>query len=126
MLSIEWDTIFQEQGCEGDVEKQWAIFQEKYNTAVKQCVPVKKVKTNRKIFTVPLDSKTLAKKRKKYKLWKRYLETEDGQIYSEYRKCSNQLRRMTRKIVKIHEKGVAKKAKENPKAFWNYVNKNPK
>ena len=56
-------------------------------------------------------------------LWKRYLETGDGQIYSEYRKCSNQLRRMTRKIVKIHEKGVAKKAKENPKAFWNYANK---
>ena len=33
---------------------------------------------------------------------------------------------MTRKIVKIHEKGVAKKAKENPKAFWNYVNKKSK
>ena len=30
---------------------------------------------------------------------------------------------MTRKIVKIHEKGVVEKGKENPKAFWNYVNK---
>ena len=62
MLNIEWGTIFQEQGCEGDIEKQWATFHENYNAAVKQCVPVKKVKTNRKIFTVALNSKTLAKK----------------------------------------------------------------
>ena len=64
----------------------------------------------------------MSKKRKKYRLWKRYLDTEDGEIYTEYRRCSNQLRNMTRKLTKHYEKNLAKSAKSNPKKFWKYVN----
>ena len=49
------------------------------------------------------------------------METEDGKIYAEYRRCSNQLRRLTRKATKLFEKNIANQSKENPKAFWNYV-----
>ena len=49
------------------------------------------------------------------------METEDGKIFTEYRRCSNQLRRLTRKATKLYEQNISKQAKGNPKAFWRYV-----
>ena len=62
----------------------------------------------------------------KYRLWKRYLQSSDGRVYSEYCKCRNQLRRLTRKAVKDQEREIAKKAKSDPKAFWSFVNRKTK
>ena len=44
--------------------------------------PIKRVKTGKTQCAVPLDKKTLAKRRKKHSLWKKYMDTEEGKIYS--------------------------------------------
>ena len=124
MLDLNWDELFQDHL--EDVNQLWDIFAKKYAEAESVCVPKKVVKSGTKRFTVPLDRKTLAKKRKKYRLWKRYLETREGEIYSEYRKCSNQLRRLTRKAAKICEQRIASNSKGNPKIFFKYVNSKTK
>ena len=47
-------------------------------------------------------------------------------IYTEYCKLRNQVRRANRKIQTQHEKNIAKEAKNNPKLFWKYVNSKTK
>ena len=49
------------------------------------------------------------------------MDTEEGKIYTEYRRCSNQLRRLTRKAIKIFEQNIAKDVRNNPKRFWKYA-----
>ena len=124
MLSLDWEELFHDY--QDDIDKVWDIFSNKYAEAEKDCIPKRIMKTSTKRFSVPLDRKTLAKKRKKYKLWKRYLETTDGQIYTEYRKCCNQLRGLTRKAAKLCEQKIASNSKDNPKLFFQYVNSKTK
>ena len=102
MLHIDWKSLIKD--CDNDVGKMWDNFDDLYNTAENECIPKVVIKTGKKRFSVPLDRKTLAKKRKKYRLWKRFLESEEGKIYSEYRRCSNQVRSLTRKATKLFEK----------------------
>ena len=40
-----------------------------------------------------------SKLRPKQKLWKQYLKTKDTKTYSDFRKTSNQLRHLTRKLL---------------------------
>ena len=120
MLDIDWPTILDEH--RGDANSQWTVFEQKYREAEKECIPRKIIKTGTKCFSHPLDSKTLAKKRKKYHLWRRFLETTDGQIYTEYKRVSNQLRNLTRKCGISHEKDIASKAKTQPKYVWQHIN----
>ena len=79
------------------------------------------MKIGKRKFNVPLDRKGLSKRKKKYRLWKRYLETKDASVYQEYCRCRNQVRRLTRKALKDQEKRVAKNASVNSKLFWKYV-----
>ena len=120
MLNVEWENLFSSH--KDDVNKQWEIFVDLYKRAEKECIPQKIIRTGNKKFRVPLDKKTLAKKKRKYRLWKRFVETEDGQVHTEYRRCSNQLRNLTRKATKIFEKNLSKNVKTHPKKFWKYVN----
>ena len=114
------DLLEEIQGAADNVEIQWKLFTDACNEAHKY-VPEKIAKQNKQ-FNVKLDEKGLAKMRKKHRLWQRYLQTRDGKIYLEYRRCSNQLRNITRKAVKNYEKELAKEVKKNPKRFWKYVN----
>ena len=124
MLNLDWEEVFQE--CKDDVDSQIQIFLNRYREAERLCVPKKVVHVGSKRFSYPLDKKALAKKRKKYRLWKRYMETNDGQIFAEYRRASNQLRNLTRKAAKIYEKDVATKCKANSKLFWKYASSKTK
>ena len=72
-------------------------------------------------FPVPLDNKTVAKIKRKQRLWCRYLKTRDHEIYLEYCKIRNQVKSLTRKITRQYEKNIATQAKTNPKKFWKYA-----
>ena len=104
-LDIDWDAFFDDSN--DDVDLAWEMFKNKYNEAESECVPKKIISTSKKRFSFPLDRKTLAHRKKKHKLWKRYLTTKDAKIYEDYCKCRNQVRRMTRKALKSREKNIA-------------------
>ena len=75
-----------------------------------------------KKFSIPLDEKNLKKLKKKNKMWtkiRKDLASEEEKLH--YKKLRNQVRRLTRKGKKLHEKTIAKNAKSNPKAFWQYA-----
>jgi hypothetical protein len=75
-----------------------------------------------KKHTIPLDKKS-SKIKRKQRLWTRFLNTRDGEIYAEYCQVRNQVRNITRKITQ-HEKRIATEVKSNPKKFWKYAVKN--
>ena len=120
----EWQELFKE--CPDDVNKQWDIFSNIFSTAEKECVPRKLIKSGKRSFSIPLDRKNLALKKKKYKLWQRFLNTRDGELYTEYRRCSNKLRSLTRKATMICEKDMAANSKGNPKLIHQYLNSKTK
>ena len=104
----------------------WKKFINKFDQAERECIPQKIVKTGKRKFSYPLDRKALAKRKRKYRLWKRFIDTKDARIYTEYCRCRNQVRRLTRKAIKLKEKDIAKKTKSNSKVFWKFVNSKTK
>ena len=90
---------------------------------MEQHIPKYKNKKNSPKGTkiINLEKKALRKIKKKHKLWKRYLNTKNGEIYQEYCRVRNQVRQITRKAVRNREKEIAKQCKRNPKIFWQYV-----
>ena len=59
---------------------------------------------------------------KKYKLFRRWLESDSSFDYQEYVKFRNEVSRLIRVAKTSHERKVAYECKLNPKAFWKYVN----
>ena len=49
------------------------------------------------------------------------MDTEEDKVYTEQRRCSNQLRRSTHKATKIFEQNITKDVRNNPKRLWKYV-----
>ena len=119
-LDIDWGTYLNE--CADDIDTVWQKFINKFEQADRECIPIKIVKTGKRKFSYPLDRKALAKRKKKYRLWKRFMDTKDAKVYEEYCRRRNQVRRLTRKAIKSQEKDIAKKTKTNSKVFWKFVN----
>ena len=118
-LDIDWGTYLNE--CADDIDTVWQKFINKFEQADRKCIPIKIVKTGKRKFSYPLDRKALAKRKKKYRLWKRFMDTKDAKVYEEYCRCRNHVRRLTRKAIKSQEKDIAKKTKTNSKVFWKFV-----
>jgi hypothetical protein len=68
-----------------------------------------------------MDKGTLTSVRKKHQLFRRWLQTRDGQDYTAYIRARNKAQRDCRKAKKKLEMNIANDAKRNPKAFWSYV-----
>ena len=107
-----------------DVEKQWEFFKGKYYEAESKHVPRKKIFINGKLskkLSVKFDRKTLALRKKKNRLWSKMrkdLATEEEEL--RYRRLRNKVKNLCEKAKRVLEKGIAKKAKTNPKSFWAY------
>ena len=67
-----------------------------------------------------MNSTALVKLKKKRAAYKRYLLTKEGKDYAEYAKFRNQTKWEIRKAKRDFEMGIARQAKNNPKAFYNY------
>ena len=67
-LDIEWESFLQD--CGDDIDLMWEKFINIYGEGERECIPRKITKTGKKKFSYPLDRKSLAKRKKKYRLWK--------------------------------------------------------
>lgn len=112
---IDWESEFVNK----DTDSIWNTLKDKIQAATDIFVP--KVKQKGKRRKKWLDKGTLASVRKKHKLYRRWLQTKDGQDYLEYCKARNKAKRDCRKAKKRLEKEVAKDSKRNPKKFWSYT-----
>ena len=109
-----------------DINHQWNYFMDTLKEAQDKYVPSKVITPSGKRKRHPgtaFDSNVIRKIKKKHRSWQRYMETKSGEKYAEYRKLSNQVKKLTKNAKKELEKGIAKEAKSNPKKFWHHVNK---
>ena len=104
VMDINWKTEFEK--CEDNVKEMWGVFTRKMHEA-KMFIPKRTVKlnsnssSNKNKYKRPLDMKSLCRIKRKSRLWEKYCQTNDGQVYVEYRKVSNQIRCITRKAQKV-------------------------
>ena len=103
-----------------DIEKAWELFQSKMNILIEAHVPEKK--PPRKKRNMYMTNAALKLRKKKERLWRRYLQTGHDADYHSFARTRNELRSKTRNLKKTFERGLAAKVKENTKAFWAYVN----
>jgi len=84
--------------------------------------------TSRQTRKKPLwmNERAFSKIRKKRATFNRYKETREGKDYLECTKARNAAKNEIRKAVRDYEKEIARKAKANPKAFYQYVNSKTK
>ena len=101
VVNIDWMTEFEK--CEDNVKEMWGVFTRKMREA-KKFIPKRTVKlnnnnsSNKNKYKRPLDRKSLCRIKRKSRLWEKYCQTNDGQVYMylEYQ-VSNQVRHITRK-----------------------------
>ena len=102
------------------------LFSKTYNQAMEKCVPKSGGATKRqqlkKKLPLWMNEKALAKIKKKKEAFKRYMETKEGKDYLAYAKVRNQASAECKRAIKQHERSLAKKAQNNPKAFYAYAN----
>ena len=125
VMHIDWKTEFEKS--EDNLKEMWIVFTRKMRQAEK-FISKRTVKlnsnssSNKNKYKRPLDRKSLCRIKRKSRLWERHCQTNDGQVYLEYRKVSNQVRSITKKAQKVLEKNGAKQAKTNHKKFWQFIN----
>lgn len=116
---MNWQDIF--KNCV-DVNQKWSVFTKCVKDLVNKYVPKKVIDANKaKKWVTPMSAVNIQHIRKKHNLWKKYMRTKDGQIYSEYCRIRNKVRSLTRRLKRDFETNIAREAKKNPKRVWNYI-----
>ena len=100
-------------------QEAWNMFESMMMGLIDRFVPKKK--PPRKKRNLYMTEEALKLRKKKERLWRRYLLTGRDIDYTEFSRCRNMLRNMTRNLKRTFENGLASKLKKNPKAFWAYV-----
>ena len=73
-LDIDCGTSFNE--CKDGIDMRWEMYMNNFDQIERECVPKRIVKTGERKFSYPLERKALAKHKKKYRWWKRFMETK--------------------------------------------------
>ena len=89
----------------------------------KRYVPSRNIKASnkKKRSELPMDKKTMDTIKQKNALNRKYMTNRDPNTRAEYNQTRNQVKTLTNKLKKKHEKDLAKSAKNNPKAIWKYI-----
>ncbi len=116
-LDIDWDGELEGK----DVLNSWELLKSKLTSTAANHIP-KVLLNRRKQRPTWINPSAIAKIKKKHAAWKRYLATKDGQAYQLFARARNQAKWECQKACKAYEKEIAKQSKDNPKAFWGYVN----
>ncbi len=124
-LKLDWDSIF--LSCNNDVDQMWSVFKKIVQEQTEIFIPVINNFNawKKSTWTRPI-SKDLCKLiKRKHRLWTRFIETKDAEVYVAYKKLRNKIKKEMKKLVVNEQREIAKCCKQNPKKFWKYIkNKN--
>ena len=104
-----------------DVEEGWLKLKNKILCGTDAFIP--KVKLKNKKPKPPWMTIEVKKSIKtKYKLFKRYLDSNNSFYYKQYIAKRNETSKIIKKLKKGQERKIAEDCRSNPKAFWRFVN----
>ena len=107
------------------VNELMAYIESKINYCIEKYIPSYSQNffgENKKPQPLWMNKKALKLIKKKHNAYRRWLNTHEGRNYEKYKRLSNKVKSITRKLTKAFEKRLAKKIEETPKAHWKYVN----
>ena len=89
----------------------------------KRYIPKRNIKASnkKKRSDLPMDKKTMDTIKQKNALNRKYITNRDPHTHAEYNRVRNQVKTLTSKLKKKHEKDLPKSVKKNPKAIWKYI-----
>eukprot|EP00794_Sanderia_malayensis_P011225 gene11225-12404_t len=99
----------------------WDLFSGRMRAEMDAAIPKTSPRVSKQKRPLWINSAALVKVKKKSSAYKRYMETKEGKDYCEYAKAWNQAKWACRSARKGFEKKIAKEAKDNPKAFFQYA-----
>ena len=117
LAKVNWESSLEPLS----VDEAWDFIKDKIEEAITISTPV--VLTSGRKSKRFMDKETLESVRNKHRLFRRWNKDSDNkELEKEYTKANNKARKDCRKAHRNYEKKVAEQAKENPKAFYSYVN----
>ena len=107
-----------------DPHHRYEVFKKKLAILSASCIPKScPVSKRRNIY---MNREAMRLKKKKHKLWVSYIKSLDAIDLARYKRCNNDLRRLTRNLRKELEVKLATGIKDNPKGFWCYASSRTK
>jgi hypothetical protein len=116
MQEVDWSVLL-----DLNVEQCWDSLKGKIHCTMEKNIPKSKVKLKDRQKPKWMSRKALKIIKKKYNLYKRFLNTKRGSDYQAYIKARNECSRQIRNCKIEFEKKLSEECKRNPKAFWKYV-----
>ena len=117
MEGYEWSKDLADLKC----EDMWKMFCNRLTSHMKDSIPVKTL-SNDKPRPSWMTQEALTKIKKKTSTYRRYLATLSNEDYTSYTRARNQAKWASRKAKKMFELRLSRETKNNPKAFYKYVN----
>ncbi len=117
-LNVNWDHLMNGK----DALQCWDIFKSELEKTSRNNIPRTTENNGKARRPLWMNQSALTKVKKKHAAWNRYLRTKDGHDYQMFARARNQAKWECQKARRAFEMNVAKQAKKNPKAFWQYVN----
>ena len=105
------------------VQEAWDMTEKEIEKLVKEYVPCTTIRKKKQVY---MNREALTLRREKERLARIWTLTGQERDKLNFSKCSNKLRKLTRKLKRDKEKDIAMCSKENQKPFWKYVNRNMK
>jgi endonuclease/exonuclease/phosphatase family metal-dependent hydrolase len=117
---IDWDSNL--EVCT-NVNTMWDTFMDVIDAQIKTHIPTTNPhNSGRKSKPLWLSRNALRLVKRKHKSWHRYSNTRDFADYQLYTKARNAATAECKLSKRLFEQKLASEVKENPKAFWKYVN----
>ena len=107
-----------------DPSRRYDAFKTTMSTLTSVCIPYSFPANKRR--NLYIDREALRLKKRKRKLWSIYSQSVDPTSLARYKRCNNDLRRLTRKLRVDLERKLASDIKDNPKGFWRYASSRTK
>ena len=116
LKDVDWSYI-----NEMNVDTCWNEIKGKLKSNMKEYIPKSKVTNGKSTKSLWMNAKAMKNIKKKHKLYKRYLQTEEGLEYQRFIIQRNKCDKIIKNAKREYEKRIAKNCKVNVKSFWKYV-----
>ena len=113
------DALEMEWSSEGGIEDKWGTIKSNFTTLMDRHAPLKRVR--RRGCPPWWRSRAEKAQRRKAAAWRRYRESRGHTRYLQYKRARAQANKVQQHCRERYERRLAKGAKTNPKAYYNYV-----
>ena len=97
-----------------DINTTWWVFKQELRDRILQFIPKMNSTWKEDGQTTKISNKNC--------LWTCYMETRDKTVFKKYKSVRKKIRNEMCKLQRLEQRSVATQCKQNPKAFWKYIN----